>query len=60
MYRLLHLVAHIITVRQAFWRTDIAGHEELIISRYHTAATATATGSTLADGIHYFYEVFIP
>ena len=57
---LFHLVAYLITVRQPLGRTDITGDQQLIISRYHTAAAASATGSSFADSVHHFYEVFIP
>ena len=60
MRHLLHKVAHVIAMRQAFWGTDITGNQHLFVAHDHASAAPAVAGSPFGRSMRQFYEVFVP
>jgi phytoene dehydrogenase-like protein len=59
MRQLFDLMPFIIAVRHPWRGAYVSGDHNLVVLCYHAAASAPIAGSSFADGLGYFHEVFI-
>ena len=60
VYHLLHLVSHLVAVGQAGRASHIAGHQDLVVLGYYTAAFASVAGCPFGYCIHNLKKIIIP